>query len=86
MFSSACKKSIEREQGADVKMSRGEPLMYQEIKNLKGDELHNFIKSKTVWDYCRCPTPNRDIPIYTKPRPDSGLIYNNLRINLISII
>ena len=48
--------------------------MYQEIKNLKGEERHNFIKSKTVWDYCRCPTPNRDIPIYTKPRPDSGLI------------
>ena len=65
-------KSNEREQGADVKMSRGEPLMYQEIKNLKGKELHDFIESKTVWDYCRCPTPNRDIPIYTKPRPDSG--------------
>ena len=56
-------------------MSRGEPLMYQEIKNLKGEERHNFIESKTVWDYCRCPTPNRDIPIYTKPRPDPGLIY-----------
>ena len=49
--------------------------MYQEMKNLKGEERHNFIKSKTVWDYCRCPTPNRDIPIYTKPRPDSGLIF-----------
>ena len=66
-------------------MSKGEPLMYQDMKNLKGEERHNFIKSKTVWDYCRCPTPNRDIPIYTKPRPDSGLIFSTVKIKVSSV-
>ena len=41
------KQSEPREKGVDVKMSRGEPLMYQEIKNLK--ESSKTKVTKVTW-------------------------------------
>ena len=50
-----------------MKMRQGEPLR-PGYGQLPYDELQKELNEKTVWDFCRCPEPNRDIPIFTQPR------------------
>jgi len=56
--------------GADIKMRRGEKLSV-DYANLDSVARMREIKDKTIWDFCRCPAPNRNIPIYTDPRSNS---------------
>lgn len=53
--------------GVDMKMKQGEDLT-PDYATLPYDQLRDELRAKTVWDFCRCPEPNRNIPIYTQPR------------------